>query len=250
MARGRVIDRKLMASRKVNSVSLGAECLYVRIIILTDDFGRYYADPRILKAHAFPIRSVTSKTIWKWLIELVEIGLVKLYSVDNEEYLEIVRFEDFQTFRADRKRQEGFPKPGKYHQCHTSVIPVGDCKLSKVKLSKENEEKEKKKKKEKEKILSCNNPKCGNLEHWECQFNQFWEEFPKSMGRVDTHSLFLSLCRKGRIRDVIMGYHGYIEYLNFQMEKKNFKQEPMNSARFLRKENWKEFIGFKNKPDL
>ena len=163
--------------------------------------------------------------------------------MDNEEYLEVVRFEDFQTFRTDRKRQEGFPKPGKYHQWDTSDIPVGDCSLSKGKVSKGKVSKE-------NRARSCNDPNCQDLEHWECQFVQYWDSFPKSMGRVDTHSLFLSLCRKGIIKEVIKGYSGYIEYLNFQMEKKNFKQEPMNSARFLRKENWEEFIGFKNKPDL
>jgi len=250
MARGRMIDKKLIVSRKVNSVSIGAECLYIRVLLLTDDFGRYHADPRILKSLAFSLRGVTTKTILKWLRELVEIGLIKLYSVNNEEYLEIARFEDFQTFRTDRKRQEGFPKPRKYHQCHTSDIPVGVSKLSKDKLSKGNEEKEKKKKKEKEKILSCSDPKCKNLEHWECQFKHYWREFPKSWGRVDTHSLFLSICRKGEIKKLIKGLEGYIEYLNYQRTKKNFKQEPMNSARFLRKGNWKEFVGFKNKPDL
>ena len=243
MARGRVIDRKLMASRKVNSVSLGAECLYVRIIILTDDFGRYYADPRILKAHAFPMRSATERSILKWLEELVDIGLIRTYSDHDEDYLEVVKFEDFQTFRADRKRQEAFPKPSKGYHCHTTVIPVGGCKVREDKVSKGKGTKE-------NVIRFCEDPKCRNLEHWECQFKHYWKEFPKSMGRVDTHSLFLSLCRKGLIKEVIKGYSGYIEYLNFQMEKRNFKQEPMNSARFLRKENWKEFVGFKNKPDL
>lgn len=243
MARGRMIDKKLIISRKVNSVSLGAECMYVRILLLTDDFGRYYADPRILRAHVFSLRNITNKTLLKWLRELVEIGLVRLYSANDEEYLEIVRFEDFQTFRTDRKRQEGFPKPRKYHQWDTNDVPVGDCSSR--------EGKETKGKGTKENVVRfCSDPKCRDLEHWECQFKHYWREFPKSTGRVDTHSLFLSLCRRGLIREVIKGYCGYIEYLNFQMEKKDFKQEPMNSARFLRKENWKEFIGFENKPDL
>jgi hypothetical protein len=238
-----MIDKKLIISRKINSVSLGAECMYVRILLLTDDFGRYHADPRILKAHAFSLRGVTNKTILKWLSELVEIGLVKLYSVGDEEYLEIVRFEDFQTFRGDRKRQEGFPKPRKYHQCPTSDIPPGDCSLIKVNRSKVNLIKE-------NAIRSCSDPKCQNLEHWECQFNHYWDSFPNSIGKVDTHSLFLTICRKGEIKELIKGLDGYIEMLNYKRIHENFKQAPMNSARFLRKENWREFIGFKNKPSL
>jgi len=248
-----MIDRKLIVSRKINSVSLGAECMYIRILLLTDDFGRYHADPRILKAQAFSLRNVTNKTIWKWLTELIEIGLIKIYSSGIEKYLEVVRFEDFQTFRTDRKRRKEFPKPETYdddipvtYQCPSMVCP----KLSKVKVSKENEEKEKKKQKEKEKILSCTDPKCQNLEHWECQFKHYWREFPKSWGRVDTHSLFLSLCRKGEIRKLIKALDGYIEYLNDKRINENFDQAPMNSARFLRKDNWREFIGFKMRKKL
>lgn len=238
-----MIDKKLIVSRKVNSVSLGAECLYVRVLLLTDDFGRYHADPRILKALAFSLRNVTEKSISKWLTELIDVGLIRTYSVDDEEYLEVVRFEDFQTFRADRKRRKDFPVPKKYNQCHTSDIPVGDCSLREGKVSKGKGIKE-------NAIRTCKDPKCKDLEHWECQFKHYWKEFPKSMGRVDTHSLFLSLCRRGELAELIKGYQGYIEMLNFKLEKENFKQAPMNSARFLRKENWKEFIGFENKPDL
>lgn len=243
MARGRMIDKKLITSRKVNSISLGAECLYVRVLSLTDDFGRYHSDTRILKAHAFSLRRVTERAIQKWLSELVDVGLIRLYSVDGEEYLEVTRFEDFQTFRTDRKRQELFPVPVKYHQCHTSDIPVGDCSLSEVslreaKLSKENV------------VRSCDDPKCVNMNHWECQFVHFWKNFPKSIGRVDTHSLFLSICKKGEIEELIKGLSGYLEYLEDKRYHDNFEQAPMNSARFLRKENWKEYVGFKCKPKL
>ena len=245
MARGRMIDKKLMTSRKVNSVSLGAECLYIRIILLTDDFGRYYADPRILKAHAFPMRSATERSILKWLEELVDMGLIRTYSDHDEDYLEVAKFEDFQTFRADRKRQRIFPVPSRGYQCHTSAMPVGDCSSREGKVTKG------KGIKEKENVIRyCDDPKCQNLDHWECQFKHYWEAFPKSMGRTDTHSLFLSICRKGEIGKLIKALDGYIEYLNDQRINENFDQAPMNSARFLRKDNWREFIGFKMRKKL
>lgn len=245
MARGRMIDKKLIISRKVNSVSLGAECLYVRVLLLTDDFGRYHADPRILKSHAFSLRRVTERAIIKWLIELVDAGLIKLYSIDSEEYLEVVRFEDFQTFRSDRTRKEEFSKPKKYH----SDIPltyqrqtVVDHKIREVKLSES--------KLSKEKSIKCSDPECQNLDHWECAFNTFWKSYPKPMGKTDTHSLFLTLCRKGLLKDLIQGYNGYIDYLQYQRNENNFDQAPMNSARFLRKDNWREFMEFKKKARL
>ncbi len=37
-------------SEKVNSCSIGAEMLYVRLVAATDDHARYYGDPRMIAA--------------------------------------------------------------------------------------------------------------------------------------------------------------------------------------------------------
>lgn len=236
MADGRMLKRNISDSKKLGDLSNDSgRLLYTWLIPWTDCEGRYTGDPELIKGRIFPkVRSMTIRKIENLLIELHDSELIDLYEIKGEWCLQFRK--TLQTIRRDREKESEIPPPpgGLREDSGGLRGNINKDKVSKDKIREHD----------------CGDPKCRNLDHWECQFKHYWREFPKSMGRVDTHSLFLSLCRKGLIKEVIKGYGGYIEYLNFQMEKKNFKQEPMNSARFLRKENWKEFIGFKNKPDL
>jgi len=109
MAKGRILAKKIILSKKINNVSEGAENLYYRILVMTDDFGRYHADPKIIKGQLYPLRSISLKTIEKRLNELHNIGLILMYKNDDELYLEIKQFEIFQKFRSDIQRREEYP---------------------------------------------------------------------------------------------------------------------------------------------
>ena len=112
MARGRMIDKVIILSRKINAVSEGAENLYYRIYVNTDDFGLFHADPEILKGQIYTLRKdITIEIIQNRLDELIEIELIKIYKYNSEAYLEIVDFEKHQTFRKDYTRKYDYPKP-------------------------------------------------------------------------------------------------------------------------------------------
>lgn len=111
MARGRMIDKVIILSQKINAISEGAENLYYRIYVISDDFGLFHADPKILKGQAYTLRNVSIATIKKRLNELTEIGLIKIYEINGERYLEIQEFEKHQTFRKDYTRKAYHPRP-------------------------------------------------------------------------------------------------------------------------------------------
>jgi len=112
MARGRMIDKVIILSRKINAVSEGAENLYYRIYVNTDDFGLFHADPEILKGQIYTLRKdISVAIIQNRLDELIEIELIKIYKYNSETYLEIVDFEKHQTFRKDYTRKYDYPKP-------------------------------------------------------------------------------------------------------------------------------------------
>ena len=140
MARGRMIDKVITLSKKINAVSEGAENLYYRIYPHTDDFGLFHADPKILKGQIYTLRSISVATIGKRLDELIEIGLVKIYQSNNERYLEIVDFEKHQTFRKDYVRKYDYPKPSTklYEPVQTrtkSPTNINKIKLNQIKIS-------------------------------------------------------------------------------------------------------------------
>lgn len=109
MAEARLINKKIILSRKLNSVSEGAENLYYRLLVISDDFGCYHADPDIIKGQAYTLRKITPRQIWNRLRELVSIRLIKMYQIEGEIYIEITKFEAHQRFRKDIKRKNLFP---------------------------------------------------------------------------------------------------------------------------------------------
>ena len=146
MARGRMIDKVIILSKKINAVSEGAENLYYRIYVNTDDYGRYHADPEILKGQIYTRRKISKTIIEKRLNELWNVGLINLYKNNGEMYLEIVDFEKHQTFRSDVKKRAEYPDPETFlqrprNEPDTSRNESGQercSKLNEVNIIKEN----------------------------------------------------------------------------------------------------------------
>lgn len=81
------------ASDKVDTLSAHAEVFFTRLIMKADDFGSYYANPKLLKAALFPLKEeVTYKKIGVWVFECIEAGLIFPYEADGREYIRIVEF--------------------------------------------------------------------------------------------------------------------------------------------------------------
>lgn len=137
-----MIDKVIILSKKINAISEGAELLYYRIYVNADDFGRYHADPIIIKGQIYTLRKLSLKQIENRIQELSKIGLIKLYKNNSELYLEIVAFEKHQTFKSDRPKKAEYPKPISFlensgNQMDTNGSLSKD-NLSKDKLSKDN----------------------------------------------------------------------------------------------------------------
>jgi len=148
MPKNRLLSDVIILSQKINSVSEGAENLYYRILVSVDDYGHYHADPQILKGKVCTLRRISIQQISKRLGELVKSGLIKIYPVNGENYLEVVDFERFQRFRSDIKRTGIFPEPVTY-----TDESVTDCNESDTSRNEKKQEVElyKSKSKEKEK---------------------------------------------------------------------------------------------------
>ena len=90
----RILRDGILSSKKVNSLSWAAEVFYRRIHSVVDDFGRYSADPALLRAACYPRRldDVSDQDVDKWLADCADKGLVRVYEVDGEWYLQVVKF--------------------------------------------------------------------------------------------------------------------------------------------------------------
>lgn len=88
-------------------VTSDGERLFVRLIMKADDFGRYHADPRLIRAGCFPLLTTLRDTdIAHWTAQCEKAGLIFVYQVGGRSYLAIVNFK--QRGRADKSK---FPPP-------------------------------------------------------------------------------------------------------------------------------------------
>lgn len=104
----RLVREGILTSDAVNSLSWAEEVFYRRLMSVVDDFGRFSASPKLLRAACYPllIDKVSDSDIGKWLSACETAGLVRVYwALDQKRYLEIVKFG--QPIRSKSK----FPEP-------------------------------------------------------------------------------------------------------------------------------------------
>lgn len=104
----RIVREGILTSEKVCSLSWDAETFYRRLMSIVDDFGRYYANPKLLRAACYPLQldQVSDADVGKWLSKSRKAALVSVYEVEGKQYLEILNFK--QQVRAKASK---FPNP-------------------------------------------------------------------------------------------------------------------------------------------
>lgn len=116
----RVIRDGILTSKRINALSDRAELFYRRLMSVVDDYGRYFAEPMLLRAACYPLKldSVKEDSIKKHLAEAEDAGLIVLYTVAGTAYLEI---QDF------GQRVQSKPKfPGIVSDLHDSTVSHGE----------------------------------------------------------------------------------------------------------------------------
>lgn len=101
-----------LTGRRINGVSDRAECVYLRLHLIVDDFGCYYASPELLKARIAPRRAWNQGQIMSALAELCDAGLVETYESGGEHCLRITDYTSMQT-PPNGKRIMRYPQPNK-----------------------------------------------------------------------------------------------------------------------------------------
>ena len=101
----------ITTSKRFNRVSFEAQTFYIRLITLVDDYGRYEADPELLRSYTFPFGNpdgseVSLTTIDNICQQLRAKEMVVFYDGnDGKKYLQVTRWKE--RARSDSK----FPEP-------------------------------------------------------------------------------------------------------------------------------------------
>ena len=170
----RIIKESIRTSKDINSLSDFQFRVWAYLITYVDDYGRGSADPELLKGLVFPRRKgVTEKQIEETLSVLASKGMIDLYQVDGELYFCFPTWEKHQTIRAKKSK---FPAPESSCKQMQADVPV----IQSNPESNPNLESE-----------SNPTPQTpqGAVRGTEKDdlFNDFWELYPRKVGKGDAH---------------------------------------------------------------
>jgi len=113
MASGRMLKKNVSTSKKLSSLkSDSSRLVWTWLLAHLDVAGRFSGEPDVVKGSVVPrLKHLSEKRVEEILKELDDVGLIRLYTVASEKYLEFCRFEDFQNLRADREGESKIPEP-------------------------------------------------------------------------------------------------------------------------------------------
>lgn len=105
----RLVREGINSSPRVNSLSMGAELLYRRLMSVVDDYGRFHGSITTIRGACWPTcpDRFKEREVVKWLEECGsgDRPLIRMYDADGARYLEIADFG--QQIRTKSK----FPTP-------------------------------------------------------------------------------------------------------------------------------------------
>jgi len=159
----RIIRESCRTSKTLDRLSAEAERLCWRLTTVADDYGRFEAEPVIVRAQCFPLKeSLTSLEVEKWLLELAGISdpMIVLYEAEGKRYGAFLKWEKHQTVRAKRSK---YPEPTDANICKQVLADASKCARIRIRDRERNRD---------TRTAAKNGP-------LDLAFDQFWTTYPR-----------------------------------------------------------------------
>ena len=113
MAEGRMLKKKISVSEQVADLASDLNrLLFTWCIPHLDVEGRMCCSPRKFKGMVCPLLDhVGPKDVSEFLIDASRVGLVSVYAVGSDQYMQVPGFDRNQTVRKDREAESTIPGP-------------------------------------------------------------------------------------------------------------------------------------------
>jgi len=118
-----MIEPEIWRNEKTGSLPDTGRLLFIGIFSSADDDGRLKASPKFLKATIFPYdNDKTDEQIRKLRDLCASLGLIRVYSKNGREYLDIPGWEEHQKIRKDRYNPSKLPS---FDEADNQVATIG-----------------------------------------------------------------------------------------------------------------------------
>ncbi len=127
----RIIREGILSSEKIAQLSWAEEVFYRRLQSIVDDYGRYEANPQLLRSKCYPLHtdaSVKAKDVAAWLSACQKAKLVQVYEVGGKTYLQVLNFGQQQRTKSKCPCPPAIDSKGeeKIGNEHLDVFVFGD----------------------------------------------------------------------------------------------------------------------------
>lgn len=128
MAVGRMLHNKISKSLQVDRLSEHAQLLFTWMISWADDEGRIKGEPKYIKGTVIPFKKWSEKNVRGYLEDMKNVGLIHYWQINNEWFIEFVKWKEYQHIRKDRFTPSKLPSfmTKNTKQMTTNRQPIGN----------------------------------------------------------------------------------------------------------------------------
>jgi hypothetical protein len=109
VARIRTVKPTFWGDDKISQLSRDARLLFLGLVSMADDQGRFLASPSAVAGYVFPNDDIPPKKLAAWLDELTCLGLVTIYNGGRVRYGAIPKWKRHQ--RISHPQTSPLPPP-------------------------------------------------------------------------------------------------------------------------------------------
>ena len=123
MARKRMIDPTIWQDEEFGKLSPKARLLFIGLFSNADDEGRIRANSAYVKSTIFMYDTMSLSKAASLINEIAStMSGVKYYEVDGNQYIQLIKWEEYQKQHKDRIQASTLPPYQKYVSDHPTAI--------------------------------------------------------------------------------------------------------------------------------
>ena len=105
----RIIKDAILVSANIDQLTADEERFFFRLLLISDDYGRFDARPPVIRGRAYPLKpEVTDQHVLSWIAKLVEVDILHAYEVKGARFIGFSNWHTYQNVRAGKSK---YPSP-------------------------------------------------------------------------------------------------------------------------------------------
>lgn len=237
----RFIKESCRSSRNLDRLSDFEERLFWRLLTTADDYGRFMADPELVRAACFPYRSISLEKVTDALNGLQSHHLITLYTVGDRQYGEFVTFQKHQGRPRSKSRYPEKRNMSELNELDTSLqadartcMQVQTVLASGASPPNTNTNLN-------SSLNSLNSSDLRAISVPEriadegSDFENFWMAYPKKVGKKDARRAWMKARDKPPLLDILIALKGHKESAQWQRDQGQYIPNP---ATWLNQGRW------------